>query len=70
MNVALGVLTVPKEAAPEIVDMLIEGGVCGIWNFANMELDVECDGVVVENIHLGDSLMKLTYEMKTRTGDK
>lgn len=70
MNVALGVLTVPKEAAPEVVDMLIAGGVVGIWNFANMELDVECEGVVVENIHLGDSLMKLTYEMKTRTGEK
>ena len=69
MNVALGVLTVPKEAASEIVDMLIEGGVIGIWNFANMELDVERDDVVVENIHLGDSLMKLTYEMKSRTGE-
>ena len=69
MNVALGVLTVPKEAASEIVDMLIAGGVFGIWNFANMELDVECEGVVVENIHLGDSLMKLTYEMKSRTGE-
>ncbi len=67
MNVALGVLTVPKESAYEVVDMLIMGGVTGIWNFANMELDVERDDVVVENIHLGDSLMKLTYEMKSRT---
>ena len=69
MNVALGVLTVPKEVAPQIVEMLIDGGVRGIWNFANMELEVEYEGVVVENIHLGDSLMKLTYEMKTRTGE-
>jgi NADH/NAD ratio-sensing transcriptional regulator Rex len=36
-----------------------------------MELKLpEHSHVIVENIHLGDSLMKLTYEMKTRTGEK
>ena len=38
----------------------------GIWNFANMELELENKSVVVENIHLGDSLMKLCYEIKTQ----
>ncbi len=65
-NVHIGVLTVPKEAAYEVTDMLISGGVKGIWNFANMELKVENDEVVVENIHLGDSLMTLCYEIKTK----
>jgi redox-sensing transcriptional repressor len=37
----------------------------GIWNFANTELEIKKEGVVVENIHLGDSLMKLCYEIKT-----
>ena len=70
MKVSLGVLTVPKEAAQEVVKMLIEGGVFGIWNFANMELEIDHEDIVVENIHLGDSLMQLTYEMKARTGEK
>ena len=65
-NVAIGVLTVPKEAAYEICTTLVEAGVKGIWNFANMELKLQDKDVIVENIHLGDSLMKLCYEIKTK----
>ncbi len=65
-NVSIGVLTVPKEAAYEVCRVLISAGVRGIWNFANMELKFPEDDVIVENIHLGDSLMKLCYELKTK----
>ena len=64
-NVHIGVLTVPKEAAYEVANTIVEAGVKGIWNFANMELKLDNDGIVVENIHLGDSLMALCYELKT-----
>ncbi len=64
-NVDIGVLTVPKEAAIEIASTLANAGVNGIWNFANMELRAPNDSVIVENIHLGDSLMRLCYELKT-----
>ena len=64
-NISIGVLSVPKEAAYEVSEMMIAGGVRGLWNFANMELKIEEPGIVVENIHLGDSLMKLCYEIKT-----
>ena len=64
-NVHIGVLTVPKEVAYEVTDVIIAAGVKGIWNFANMELKVSAPGVIVENIHLGDSLMALCYEIKT-----
>ena len=63
-KVDIGVLTVPKEAAYEVCEVIIEAGVKGIWNFANMELKVDAPGVIVENIHLGDSLMALCYEIK------
>ena len=66
-NVTIGVLTVPKEAAYNVAMIMTHAGVKGIWNFANMELELEDRRVTVENIHLGDSLMKLTYEMKSRT---
>ena len=64
-KVDIGVLTVPKEAAYNITNTIVESGVKGIWNFANMELKVDNPDVIVENIHLGDSLMALCYELKT-----
>ena len=64
-NVDIGVLTVPKEAAYSVATDMARAGVRGIWNFANMELKLEDESVIVENIHLGDSLMTLCYEIKT-----
>lgn len=64
-NVEIGVLTVPKEAAYDVTEVLVSAGVKGIWNFANMELKLDTPGVMVENIHLGDSLMTLCYGIKT-----
>ncbi len=64
-NITIGVLSVPKEAAREVTEIMIDSGVRGFWNFANMELKVARPDVIVENIHLGDSLMKLCYELKT-----
>lgn len=66
-KVDIGVLTVPKDAAYHVARTLASAGVRGIWNFANMELSLEDSSVVVENIHLGDSLMTLCYEVKDRT---
>lgn len=65
-RVDVGVLTVPKEAATATAKTMAAAGVKGIWNFANMELSLDDDSVVVENIHLGDSLMTLCYEIKTK----
>ena len=69
-KVDIGVLTVPKEAAPAVANMLVYAGVRGIWNFANTEISMMQDGVVVENIHLGDSLMTLCYEIKSQGDSK
>jgi len=70
-NVKIGVLTVPKEAAYEVAATMAEAGVLGIWNFANMELKLpEHEDVIVENIHLGDSLMTLCYEIKTKNDER
>ena len=64
-NIHIGVLTVPKEAASECADVLASSGVRGIWNFANMELTVKNSNVIVQNVHMGDSLMTLCFGMKT-----
>ena len=65
-KINIGILSVPKEAAYAVTEAMIKAGVTGLWNFANMELKVDNPDVIVENIHLGDSLMKLCYEIKTR----
>ncbi len=65
-GVDIGVLTVPKEAAYDVAKTMADAGVKGIWNFANMELILENESVIVENIHLGDSLMTLCYEIKCK----
>ena len=63
-KVSIGVLTVPKDAAYEVARTMVAAGVRGIWNFANMELKLDTPDVIVENIHLGDSLMTLCYKIK------
>ena len=68
-KIDIGVLSVPKEAAYDVSMVMINAGVRGLWNFANMELKIESPDVIVENIHLGDSLMKLCYELKTKANE-
>lgn len=63
-NVALGVITAPKQFAQQIADELVALGVKGIWNFAPVDV-VARRGVSVENVHLSDSLFVLSYRMKS-----
>ena len=58
------ILTLPKEYADEIVERLVNcPDVRGIWNFTGKELDVGKSKIVVEDVHIGDSLMSLCYEV-------
>ena len=63
-KVDMAVLTCPKETALEAADRVIALGIKGIWNFTGKELDHLEQDVVVENVHIGDSLMTLCYEMR------
>ena len=61
-EVQIAALTIPKTKAPEIADRVIKAGVKAIWNFAHTDLVVP-DDVVVENVHLSESLMRLSYRV-------
>ena len=61
-NIDIAVLTIPKEQAVPMADILIKAGIKAIWNFAHVDLDVP-ENVQVENVHLSDSLMKLSYNI-------
>ncbi len=57
----LAALCIPKEAAQTLSERLIALGVRGFWNFSHYDIAVEHPEVVVENVHLGDSLMTVSY---------
>lgn len=62
-SVDIGIICVPRINAQKVTDMLVNGGVKGIWNFAPVDLVVP-DDVKVENVHLSESLLTLVYLMK------
>ena len=57
------ILCIPKEAAEKISKQLIKLGIKCFWNFSHYDLTVENPDVKVENVHLGDSLTRLSYKM-------
>lgn len=61
-KVDIAVLTLPKNNATKISPILVENGIKGIWNFSHVDLNTP-DDVVVENVHLTDSLMTLSYKL-------
>ena len=60
--VQIAALTVPKSSAAEIAELLVQNGIKAIWNFAHLDLNVPKD-VIVENVHLSESLMRLSYNL-------
>ncbi|MBQ0000810.1 MAG: redox-sensing transcriptional repressor Rex [Clostridiales bacterium] len=61
-TVEIAILTLPKNKAKEMADVLIANGIKAIWNFAHIDLDAPED-VIVENVHLSESLMTLSYNL-------
>ena len=66
-QVDIAALTMPKANADIIAHQVVELGIKAIWNFAHVDLDVASEGVVVENVHLSDSLMQLSYNIAKNT---
>ena len=67
-RVDIGILTVPRSAVMETAERLVKCGVKGLMNFSYAELNFQQD-VAVENVHLSDPLMTLSYKIKQNNGD-
>lgn len=67
-SIDIGIITTDKTSAQAVADILCEAGVRGIWNFAPIEISVP-EGVVLENVHLSDSLYTLAYYMNNGKKD-
>lgn len=67
-KVDIAILTVPKTSAAEAAGAIINAGITAIWNYTQVDLDVPED-VLVENVHLFDSLMRLSFSIKNSKKD-
>lgn len=61
-TVDIAALTLPKAIAPAVAKELVELGVSAFWNFAATDLNLP-EGVAIENVHLAESLMRLSYNI-------
>ena len=64
------VLCIPEHAAQAVADDLVHLGVHGFWNFSHCDLEVDRNTIQVENVHLGDSLMALSYRLHQDGGNE
>ena len=62
----VAVLCVPRDGAEQVSGRLVDLGIEGFWNFSHYDLSVSYPDVVVENVHLGDSLMSLGYRLRNQ----
>jgi len=66
--VDIAVLAIPKNEALNTITYLAELGIRGFWNFSNAEISLPDLDIAIENVHLGDSLMTLCYELTNKNG--
>lgn len=64
-KIEIAVLTIPKANANDVADILVDTDIKGIWNFAHTDLKLP-ERIIVENVHLSDSLMRLSYKIGPR----
>lgn len=59
----VAVLCIPSSAAEVLAPQLVQLGIKGFWNFSHYDISVNHPNVAVENVHLSDSLMTLSYHV-------
>ena len=67
-KIDIAAIAIPKTGAVKVADKLVKLGVKAFWNFAHTDLNVPND-VVVESVHLSESLMRISYNLKRRKED-
>lgn len=67
-RVDIGILTVPHEAVQETAERLAQNGAKGLLNFSYSELE-NVKNIEIENVHLSDSMMTLSYKIKQGKGE-
>lgn len=63
-DVDIATLAIPKAGAVKVAEKLVDCGIKAIWNFAHTDLNLP-KNIIVENVHLSESLMQLSYKLTT-----
>jgi len=62
----IAVLCIPKESAGVVCDALVKCGVKAFWNFSHYDINLHFDDIIAENVHMGDSLLTLVYNVNNK----
>ena len=67
-KVDIAVIACPKPYVKDIAARCVKLGIKGLWNYMGVELDYSDDQIIVENVHLGDSLMIMNCRICRQEG--
>ena len=56
-------LCIPKQTAESVIGRLYRLGVRCYWNFSHYDIAAKYPDAIVENVHLNDTLMTLSYRI-------
>ncbi|MCC8073479.1 MAG: redox-sensing transcriptional repressor Rex, partial [Clostridiales bacterium] len=59
------VTCIPSTDMREVTDLLVKVGIKSFWNFSTFDIAMAHPDVLVENVHLTDSLLTLGYLTNT-----
>lgn len=62
-HVIAAILCVPKNAVEGLANRLYQLGIRSFWNFSHYDLSMSFPDIIVENVHLSDSLMALCFRI-------
>lgn len=60
---SVAMLCIPKSSVGPIAQTLYDCGIKNYWNFSHYDLSLVYDDVIMENVHMSDSLMILCYRI-------
>ena len=68
LQIHMGIITVPADAAQEVCDQLVNSGIVAIWNFAPAHIWTP-DGIYVKSENMASSLAVISNYLKVRMQD-
>ena len=63
------IICIPSNDMKELTDLLCKLGIKYFWNFSNYDIAMAHPEVLVESVHLSDSLMTLSYLANSEEGE-
>ncbi len=66
----VAILCLDSDAAKEVASLLISLGITGFINFSHYDILRDHPEAMVENVHIGDSMMTMAYQISRRKSDQ